>query len=128
MLIHLIKFVHLLFGLSLIATTVICLIHTFSPKFDSSAWMIRANKLMLVLGLFAMISGTFLVYPKHYTFHTEWIQAAYILLLAVGLIISALIYFNKKRQRTWSIAYLVILITLSCIIHDAVRKTAFIQF
>jgi hypothetical protein len=124
--IHLIKFMHLLFALSLFATTFICLIYTFSPKFSASK-RLNAHKLLLVFSLLAMISGTLLVYPKNYTFQTTWIQAAYFLLLLIGFIISLLIFFHKKPKRIWAVGYLIILLLLSLIIHDAVRKTTLLN-
>jgi len=94
---------------------------------------------MLVLCLFAMITGTLLVIPKHFTFHTPWIQAAYLLLLCAGLGIFSLILLKKKRilkkgnepfsrkeRAVWQFAYFVLAIVLIGIIHDAVTKTTFV--
>jgi len=80
--------------------------------------------------LIAMLLGTLLVLPKHYTFHTPWIQAAYffvgILFLAILLLASII---KKKKNITqkhfWQGAYLFLIIILICIIRDAVMKTSF---
>lgn len=85
---------------------------------------------MLGLVLIAMLLGTLLVIPKHYTFHTAWIQAAYIFAGVLFLALLGLINILKKKKniiqkRFWQAAYLFLIVILICVIRDAVTKTSF---
>jgi hypothetical protein len=94
---------------------------------------------MLLISFITMATGTLLVLPKHFTFHTPWIQAAYVLTTLYSLSIITLIFFRKKRrvkmagdkltqgqQYLWRLAYLALLFILILVVHDAVTKTRFL--
>jgi len=123
--IDVIKFIHLLLTLSLLGSTFFCLILIY---FQQNDLIKRLNRIMLWLLVFAVLTGTLLVYPKHYTFHTNWIQAAYILVFLFGTLLSLLAVFRKKRPWRWlsGISYFFLIILLIVIIHDAVTKTTFL--
>lgn len=138
MLVNFIKFIHLLLTLGLLGSASYCLT-LIGSKTTSIHNFIRLNQIMLLLCILAMLTGTFLVIPKQFTFHTPWIQAAYLLLLVVGLGIFSIVLLKKKRlpkkttmelPRTdcivWRLAYFVLILLLIGIIHDAVTKTTFI--
>jgi hypothetical membrane protein len=88
--------------------------------------MILLNKMLILLSLFALLSGTFLVYPSGFTFHTPWVQTAYLLLfiffLSAGIRIT-LIHKSKWLQRT---LYLILIALLMIAVMDAVTKSTFI--
>jgi uncharacterized membrane protein len=101
MLVNIVKFIHLLFVLGLLGSTVYCLTLIGSKKFALANTHLhekitRLNKLLFSFGLLAMLTGTFLVYPKHFTFHTPWIQAAYMLVISFSICVAALLMFRKK--------------------------------
>lgn len=91
---------------------------------------------MLLISLFILVTGTFLVLPRHFTFHTPWIQAAYLLTMIYFICISVLILLKKYRlmkedtgkiskpkQLLWRLAYIFLLVLLTLVVHDAVTKT-----
>lgn len=115
--IYLLKFIHLLCTLSLLG--LIIYIVLFAPN-----RMKQLSRLMLYLSLLALMTGTLLIYPKHFSFHTPWIQAAYLLIVVFATGIIFLRRIEKKfLQRTGLIALSVILLL---IVHDAVTKTTFL--
>jgi uncharacterized membrane protein YozB (DUF420 family) len=123
MLIDLIKFIHLLITLSLLGLTFHCVTtkDTLNLK--------RINITLFCLGVFAILTGTLLVYPKHFTFHTPWIQAAYVLVVSFCLCVGAMIFFPQKSYTRKSFlrgVYFILLMLLVVVIHDAVTKTTFI--
>lgn len=122
MLIHLLKFFHLLLALGLLSTTLYCFILIGSKNINIP----RLNKHMLIVALLTMITGTFLVYPKYFTFHTPWIQAAYIFLIGYCLGIFFLMKYHKKNIVFGRIIYLILLLILIFVVHDAVTKTTFL--
>jgi len=133
MFVHFLKFLHLIITLGLLGSAMYCLILVGSKKivtasFNQQHSIARANKLMLVLVFLAAITGTFLVYPKHFTFHTPWIQAAYVLVILFSLILVALLFFKTKYTSRWigQSVYLLLIVLLICIVHDAVTKTTFL--
>ncbi|MEO8402053.1 MAG: hypothetical protein ABI597_09715, partial [Gammaproteobacteria bacterium] len=120
-----IKFFHLLMVLGVLGSTFFCLVLIAS---NNPAWqntVRRFNKAMLCFALLAMTSGTLLVYPKHYTFHTPWIMAAYFLVLIfVGVVLMLRMLMKKSGARwLWASVYLFLLLPLAVLIHDAVSKT-----
>lgn len=89
----------------------------------------RRDKVMLGLALLALLTGTLLVYPKHFTFHTPWIQAAYLFVALFCLAIIGLIYLKKKQTSvSWviNLGYFVLVIVLMLVVHDAVTKITFL--
>jgi len=128
-LINILKFIHLLLTLSLLGSTIFCLMLTsFKTHFPQNDMISRMNRIMLWLLAFSLITGTLLVYPKHFTFHTPWIEAAYLLIFLAGLLVSGLIFLRKKNQWAWVLRgiYLILIILLIGVIHDAVTKTTFL--
>jgi len=124
LLIHFVKFFHLLFALGLLTIVMRSAILT-GPNQSQT----RRDKVMLGLALFALITGTLLVYPKHFTFHTPWIQAAYVLVILFCVAIVGLIYLkNKQTSRLWlvNLSYFVLAVLLMFVVHDAVTKTTFL--
>jgi uncharacterized membrane protein SirB2 len=81
---------------------------------------------MLYFSLFAILTGTLLVYPKHFTFHTPWIQAAYLLVTIFSLGILTLQKKNKIPRLIKLFSYLILIVILIGVIHDAVTKSTFI--
>lgn len=126
MLIAFLKFFHVFIALSLLGMAVYCLGSIGSQKTS----LTRLNKTLLYLGAIGLITGTLLVHPKHFTFHTHWILAAYLL---VSIILISLIYLNyllKKKtlanySRILRFFYIMLIALLVVIIHDAVTKTTF---
>jgi uncharacterized membrane protein YozB (DUF420 family) len=82
-------------------------------------------RIILWLSLFALITGTLLVHPKNFTFHTPWIKAAYLLLIAfsLGILMLKKYIINPYLLR---FSYFILLIILIFITHDAVTKTTFL--
>ena len=124
------KFIHLLLTLSLLGSTFLCL---FLVSFKKNTFIFseqnkNLNRIILWLLVFAVLTGTLLIYPKHFTFHTPWIQAAYVLVFLCGALVSLLMSLNKKRKWPWlwSISYLLLALMLIGIVHDAVTKTTFL--
>lgn len=125
MAIDLLKFLHLLFALGLIIALIYCVFFLSRKDYLTA----RLHRPMIYLSVLAMLTGTFLVYPKQFTFHTPWIQAAYffVLLLWVGL---AFISYFKRKNNTpvWvlRLIYASLLLILIIVTHDAVTKTTFL--
>lgn len=124
MLVNVTKFIHLIATLGLLGLAISCVALVGSKRFDL---ITRYNKIMLALTCFAILTGTLLIYPKGFTYHTPWIQAAYIFstIFCLGLLL--LIYLHKYQQRwLWCLSYLLLIIILIGIVHDAVLKTTFL--
>ncbi len=133
MFVSILKFIHLLFALGLLGLAICCLVLISSKKsLIVSEVQINLftsiNKIMLGFALFAALTGTLLVYPKHFTFHTPWVIAAYLLVIVFCLLISVLLILkNKQRQHwLWWWIYTVLPILLIVMVHDAVTKSTFL--
>ena len=129
MLTDFLKFIHLLLTLSLLGSAVCCLILASLQK-NSLNTLTTLNRTMLWLLVFTVITGTLLVYPKHFNFHTPWIQAAYVLVFLCGTLISLLLACRKKYQGRWlwGMSYLFLLGLLVIVVHDAASKTTFLPW
>lgn len=137
MLTNFIKFIHLLLTLSLLGSTFFCILLIGFKKFNRPRFY-QSSKVILVLALLAALTGTLLVHPRHFTFHTPWIRAAYLLMTCFALSILTLMQFNKKSKTSvnglmterkyglWLVVYLFLAIMLIGVIHDAVTKTTFL--
>jgi hypothetical protein len=127
MLINLIKFVHILLMLALVAGIIASLFQVKAKKFTSN----RFDNSLLITCLLLVFTGTLLVHPKHFSFHTIWIQVAYVLIILFGLALLLSRLFKKPgaaaRRWAWAGLYLFLLLILFCIIHDAVTKLVFFQ-
>ncbi len=134
MLIALLKFCHVVIALVLISSIVYSIVLTCSKKFTLAPLkhqqrFMRVQRMMLIAVLLAIATGSLLIYPKNFTLHTPWIQAAYLfaLLFAIGLFV--LTWMKKKfssRQRwAWLALYLVLGFALLTLVHGAVTKQAF---
>lgn len=122
MIINLIKFIHVLLALGLLGLTGYCVTLTHSK------YLSFFNKKILVISLFTLLTGSLLIYPKHFTIHTPWIQAAYLLLFIYGLIIALSIRLSKSIPQLWiwRILYIILVFVLILITHDAVTKRTFL--
>lgn len=81
------------------------------------------QKTGISIGVLAGVTGSLLIYPKHYTLHTHWIIAAYLLLASFILLI---LYSHKIRSRTAWVGFCTLsLLILITIVHDAVLKQTF---
>jgi uncharacterized membrane protein YozB (DUF420 family) len=134
MLVNCLKFLHLLCVLSLFGTLIygfVCI----SRKNISA--IISIHQVIIVISLLAMLTGTFLVHPKHFTFHTPWIKAAYLLLITFCIGITLLknraakikpASFSSRQRMAWQITYVILGSVLILITHDAVTKTTLSLF
>jgi hypothetical protein len=125
--INLIKFIHVIFALSLLGITMFCFAFISKNKTPVSPYI---HQLILYISIIALITGTLLVYPKHFTFHTPWIQAAYILVICYASLIAL---FNRyrhlflfKNKTVLLLTYFMLILLLVGVIHDAVTKTTFL--
>lgn len=137
MLIHIIKFLHMLFTLGLFTAAIYCIALVSSRKFSQPNSLqhrkiARLNRLMLWLLLFAILTGTALIYPKHFTFQTPWIDAAYVYALVASISLLLLkkshLNFTSTRRELWLLAYFILLALLIVVIRDAVTKTSYLFF
>lgn len=131
MLIHLLKFIHLICTLTLLGSTLYCVPLLWRRRYSERLSNTFKRVLHIIFGsaLLAAITGTFLVHPKHFTFHTPWIQAAYILLISFGIGIGLLSFFKKKQIYAlwlWASVYFILVTLLVAVIHDAVTKSTFL--
>lgn len=91
---------------------------------------------LLWLLLLTAITGTLLVHPRHFTFHTHWIIAAYILVILCGGLLQY--PYHQQRKLTqgalvcsassiWLERIVLFISTLGLVmvIHDAVIKQTF---
>jgi len=117
-----IKFLHLLIALGLLSLT------TYGVTLNKFQSLHRISYWLLALFPFAILTGTLLIYPKHYTFHTPWIVAAYFFSSFILMILIILLFFKEKLKNrvAWQFFYLIILLILMIIAHDAVTKTTFL--
>lgn len=120
----LIKFFHLLCVLSLSVSVVFCLALASQKKYDM---IFRINKTMLVMMPFAMLTGALLVFPSHFTFHTPWIRAAFLLASSFIFAIVLLLFLQKKKNHLGlQMIYLFLAVILILTIHDAVTRSTFL--
>lgn len=114
------KFAHIVLVLGLLGSVFYCLV---SPSIHKQ----YLHKNIFLLCLFAILTGTLLVLPKHFTFHTLWIKAAYMLSFSFGVGVLGLIFLTPRVPR-WvlRIVYFILFFILICAVRDAVMKTAFL--
>jgi uncharacterized membrane protein YedE/YeeE len=119
--INIIKFAHILVALGLLGLTSYCMTLTSAKQ---RTRLIFFNKSLLIISFFALLTGSLLVYPKHYTFHTPWIQAAYLLVIIYAMVVGFSIRFSKRIAQAWiwRCVYGALIFILILIIHDAVTK------
>lgn len=137
MLVYLLKFFHLVVALSLLGLTFFCLTRIDCKH---SVILISLNKILLILAILATLTGTLLVHPKHFTFQTPWIQAAYlfVLVFCCGVLLVNYVYRSypqvnriKKQNVTLSffhlLSYSLFIMILLFVVHDAVTKTTLLR-
>lgn len=107
--IYFIKFIHILCALGLLGGTTYSLV----------AVTRQLNKIFLLAAGLAILTGTILIYPTHFTFHTPWIIAAYLLTFAYILGIRLSLFLKKPTR----LLYFILIMVLILIVHDAVTKT-----
>ena len=110
--IFLLKFLHVMTAVSLLAAVFIGLA---TPRWHP----IALKKGLLHGGLLTGITGLLLVYPRHFTFQTPWIQVA----IAGTLVFLWLVTRHTQQKR---LLFLVLAALLIMIIHDAVTKSTFL--
>jgi uncharacterized membrane protein YozB (DUF420 family) len=132
--VNFLKFIHLLAVLGLIGATIFCLRLIIGKKFfhanDKQLQLLtRVNKIILALGAIALITGSLLIYPKHFTAHTPWIEAAFGFTFIFICVVLLIIQFKNTLSRpVFLCTYLFLIILLVIITQDAVRKTTFAAF
>ena len=128
---ELIKAFHLIVVMLLIGGTITAIYLQIKTPQHWLIWRSRLLRALLWLLLLAGVTGTMLVHPRHFTFHTHWIIAAYILLLLCG----GVLQYPKLMQHTetsilrgiWleRTALLLTMASFVLIVHDAVTKQTF---
>jgi hypothetical protein len=135
MIISFIKLTHMLFVLLLLGSTLYCGYLACSRKYALATQHYhkktsRIHDLMIVSVVMALITGSLLVIPKNFTFHTPWIQAAYFFsaLFAMGMLVLNRLKkkFPAAQRGIWLAFYIGLAVTLICLIQGAVTKSAFI--
>lgn len=126
-LIQIIKCIHVLTAAGLLGTLIFCIIpekntepHNIDLNFTTKYRLVSAT-------MFAAVTGMLLVYPRHFTLHTAWIQAA------IGgscmTVILLLLFFPKRSSDTplrRQLLCLMLIGLLTVIVHDAVTKHTFL--
>jgi len=132
MIVALIKFIHVFIAMSILGCAITGFVKVSGKHLTSFklAQCHKLNKIILSLLLCGMILGTALVYPKHYTFHTPWIQAAYLFIAIVILMLGFLRYLIKrqmvKTRIFWQLAYGLLIMMIGFVIRDAVMKSTWL--
>lgn len=134
------KFFHIISMLVLCATFLLNYVAWCVLPWSSSQKYIFLSfaKLRVILPaalLTAMLTGGLLIYPKGYSVHTPWIEAAFALLM----LIVCLWFFSQWMITKWSVAkhrvlillgvhfvYAAVFFFLFLIVHDAVTKTTWV--
>ena len=130
MYVDIVKFVHLLFALGILGIVLYRFAAVFAKKPLDIKYVTRINIFLLILGCLAALTGTLLVYPKHFTFHTSWIQAAYLLMSGFFAAVAALILLRHKKffRLLCGVVYFLLLVVLVLVVHDAVTKMTFLSY
>ncbi len=149
---HVLKFFHMMCAVGLLMSVIYCVVampvvrrrkHNLNPlvaelndpvqRRSDFILLDQLNRNLLLLSVLAMMTGTLLVYPAHFTFSTPWIQAAY---LAVTFFFIAVCYlkariphviFIKRKQQFYRFIYSLLFMILLLIVHDAVTKMTFLR-
>ncbi len=131
------KFIHVIAAIAFFGITFVtyCAVLFSSKKYQgvAIAWQQRFDSLILLLFFLLLATGSLLVYPKGFNYHTPWIVAAYLLLglsfiLFLGLMWCRQKIVNKKNifySFVYHINHLILVIALFLIIHDAVTKQTY---
>lgn len=142
----LIKFLHVLFGSAFLGWIIVSFIFISRAKNTSSSQMLNTallglvicDVILLLIILLQFITGTVLVPMEHRLFSTPWIQAAYLFLGCIFIILLVLFtmkscnWYQIKFKKSvsyfrWPYVYYLgnsfIILFLIAIIHDAVTKT-----
>ncbi len=130
LLVQLIKCIHLLLTLSIVGAIFYSFVAVFSPRFETKrrAMVIRLNKGLVGLIFFAGLTGALLIYPRHFSLQTPWIQAAFLLVSVCWVVLLGLLAIRHKTYYRWvcGFVYVLLILILIGVIHDAVTKTTFI--
>ena len=124
------KFIHIVLAVSLFALSLAVYVLTIQQVDLARAILFRFHGLILMLMFLAALTGTALVYFRHDTFHTLWIQAAYAqLAVAFVLTLWNLFSLKKKLPCTWRyhLCFWGVFLFLLLIVHDAVCKLPFVD-
>jgi hypothetical protein len=134
MLIDVLKFLHLLCILGIVGSTLYCIRLVATKKFalantNHQQKISLLNRIIMWLVVFAIITGTLLVHPTNFTFHTPWIIAAYLLIavfsFGMGMLQMMRKRFKQQPRWVWLVIYGLLMIVLMLVVQGAVTKTAF---
>jgi hypothetical protein len=98
-----------------------------------SQWSDRLSFLWMAL---LALSGTLLIYPKGFTYHTPWIDAAYVFLLLAACLVVALLNlkwaepdaeFGCAQRVGMHLCYGTLSLVLMVIAYEAVSKHTFLR-
>ncbi|MCW5589554.1 MAG: hypothetical protein KIT27_07820 [Legionellales bacterium] len=149
MIIYLEKYLHVILAMSLFGACVLAYgLSVFNWREASIAHRQFYNNFLQQLDYFIygvivllILTGTLLVYPKGFTFHTPWIIAAYFLLGINSILLFLTAYLRKKaevQQQRWQsislgmwLTYhalqIILIVSFVLIIHDAVTKQTLVS-
>ena len=127
----LVKFIHVLTAAGLLGAIIMAFAHGGPGKSVPSPSWSMLRKGLIMTTLLAGITGLLLVYPRHFTFHTAWVRAAILGVLA--LITLLFIFFPgsaslSRHRRHTRLPCLVMIVLLVMIIHDAVTKQTLLSY
>ncbi len=155
------KFLHLFCGVTLTGANLAGYLYvSLSARSNQPKLFKYSLKFSFLMDIIACLmifvqfaSGTDLVASHHYTYSTHWIEAAYVLLTCVFLLICANIWIKQKNyvalgdlskssksskssnktddinfryKKLFTLNNILILIFIALIVHDAVMKSTFV--
>lgn len=122
----LVKFVHVVTAAGLLGAIMIVFFHGAKGESNAIPARFSLKNALILATVLAGMTGLLLVSPKHFTFHTPWIQVAIagVLVLCSLLIVFFPISPGNHRHRT-RLLCLVMIALIVVIIHDAVTKSTF---
>lgn len=121
---EIIKFIHIVFALLLFGMVFFNLAYTI--RSTSANTLLATEYIGIAAAMIMLVTGGMLVIPKGYLFTTPWINAAFVFLTVVICQIGLSIYLkshdNQKLNKFLTLNYIVMIIIIVGIIHDAVTK------
>ncbi len=141
---HALKAFHVLIGVSLLGLLAAEYFYLLLASRDEKLlrktlrFSLAIDAVILLIIIVLFFSGYFLMGHYHFTTHTPWIRAAFILLFLTMLcwlftvVVKMLNYRNADNQPTFRFhwlfhaCYIMMFILIILIIHDAVMKSTFL--
>ena len=115
---HILYTLHLLAAMVLMGAVGMRLLWAYLPK---QAPPSQNPKLISYLLLLQMLIGGYLVHTRHHSFHTPWIQGAYIL---VGLTLAMNVYITRHpNSRAKSLLNGLMLLLLALTAYEAITRS-----